>query len=93
MLVHLPGVMDHWDPRVVDGLAAKDHVIAFDDRGVGSSSGKPANTMEQMAATANASVILRIRASRNDVKRVRATRLRGYTSRHLSEAFPMAVAF
>ncbi|MBW8756843.1 MAG: alpha/beta hydrolase [Burkholderiales bacterium] len=49
MLVHLAGVMDNWDPRVVDGLAAKRHVIAFDNRGVGSSSGKPANTMEQMA--------------------------------------------
>ena len=49
MLVHLAGVMDNWDPRVVDGLAAKHHLIAFDNRGIGSSSGKPANTMEQMA--------------------------------------------
>ncbi len=49
MLVHLAGVMDNWDPRVVDGLSAQRHVIAFDNRGVGSSSGKPANTMEQMA--------------------------------------------
>jgi len=49
LLVHLAGVMDNWDPRVVDGLAAKHHLIAFDNRGIGSSSGKPANTMEQMA--------------------------------------------
>ena len=49
LLVHLAGVMDNWDPRVVDGLASKHHVIAFDNRGIGSSSGKPANTMEQMA--------------------------------------------
>lgn len=49
MLVHLAGVMDNWDPRVVDGLAAKHHVVAFDNRGIGSSSGKPANTIEQMA--------------------------------------------
>ena len=49
LLVHLAGVMDNWDPRVVDGLAAKHHVIAFDNRGIGFSSGKPANTMEQMA--------------------------------------------
>jgi pimeloyl-ACP methyl ester carboxylesterase len=49
LLVHLAGVMDNWDPRVVDGLAASHHVIAFDNRGIGSSSGKPANTMEQMA--------------------------------------------
>jgi pimeloyl-ACP methyl ester carboxylesterase len=49
LLVHLAGVMDNWDPRVVDGLARRHHVIAFDNRGIGSSSGKPANTMEQMA--------------------------------------------
>jgi pimeloyl-ACP methyl ester carboxylesterase len=49
LLVHLAGVMDNWDPRVVDGLASTHHVIAFDNRGIGSSSGKPANTMEQMA--------------------------------------------
>jgi pimeloyl-ACP methyl ester carboxylesterase len=49
MLVHLAGVMDNWDPRIVDGLAAKHHVIAFDNRGIGSSSGRPANTIEQMA--------------------------------------------
>jgi len=49
LLVHLAGVMDNWDPRVVDGLASTRHVIVFDNRGIGSSSGKPANTMEQMA--------------------------------------------
>jgi pimeloyl-ACP methyl ester carboxylesterase len=49
LLVHLAGVLDNWDPRVVDGLAAKHHVIAFDNRGVGSSSGSPSNSMEQMA--------------------------------------------
>lgn len=49
LLVHLAGVLDNWDPRVVDGLAAKHHVIAFDNRGIGSSTGTPANTIEQMA--------------------------------------------
>lgn len=49
LLGHLAAVLDNWDPRVVDGLAARHHVIAFDNRGVGSSSGKPANTIEQMA--------------------------------------------
>lgn len=33
LLVHLAAVLDNWDPRVVDGLAAKHHVIAFDNRG------------------------------------------------------------
>ncbi|WP_416760004.1 alpha/beta fold hydrolase [Roseateles sp. So40a] len=49
LLAHLAAVLDNWDPRVVDGLAAKHHVIAFDNRGVGSSTGKPADTIEQMA--------------------------------------------
>ncbi|MCE4557964.1 alpha/beta fold hydrolase [Roseateles cellulosilyticus] len=49
LLVHLAAVLDNWDPRVVDGLAATHQVIAFDNREVGSSSGTPANTIEQMA--------------------------------------------
>ena len=49
LLVHLAAVLDNWDPRIVDGLAAKHHVIAFDYRGVGASSGSPSNSMEQMA--------------------------------------------
>jgi pimeloyl-ACP methyl ester carboxylesterase len=48
-LVHLAAVLDNWDPRIMDGIAAKHHVIAFDNRGIGASSGSPANTMEQMA--------------------------------------------
>jgi pimeloyl-ACP methyl ester carboxylesterase len=51
-LVHLAAVMDNWDPRVVDGFAAKHHVVVFDNRGVGASSGSPANSMEQMAQDA-----------------------------------------
>ncbi|MBV7461768.1 MULTISPECIES: alpha/beta fold hydrolase [unclassified Acidovorax] len=49
LLVHLAAVLDNWDPRVVDGFAAQRHVIAFDNRGVGASSGSPSNSMEQMA--------------------------------------------
>lgn len=48
-LVHLAAVLDNWDPRVVDGVATKHHVVAFDNRGVGASDGSPANTIEQMA--------------------------------------------
>lgn len=51
-LVHLAAVLDNWDPRIVDGLAAKHHVIAFDNRGVGASSGAPATSIEQMAEDA-----------------------------------------
>lgn len=49
LLAHLAAVLDNWDPRIVDGLAAKHHVIAFDNRGVGASTGSPADTIEQMA--------------------------------------------
>lgn len=48
-LVHLAAVLDNWDPRIMDGIAAKHHVIAFDNRGIGASSGSASNSMEQMA--------------------------------------------
>ncbi|MFG6429571.1 alpha/beta fold hydrolase [Roseateles sp. LYH14W] len=48
-LIHLAAVLDNWDPRVIDGLAARHRVIAFDNRGVGASSGVPAASMEEMA--------------------------------------------
>ena len=51
-LVHLAAVMDNWDPRVVDGFAAKHRVVVFDNRGVGASSGSPATSMDQMAKDA-----------------------------------------
>lgn len=49
MLTHLAAVLDNWDPRIVDGLAARHHVIALDNRGIGASTGSPASSMEQMA--------------------------------------------
>ena len=48
-LNHLAAVLDNWDPRVVDGIAAAHHVIVFDNRGVGASTGTPSNSMEQTA--------------------------------------------
>jgi pimeloyl-ACP methyl ester carboxylesterase len=51
-LIHLAAVLDNWDPRVVDGFAAKHHVITFDNRGVGASSGAPAASIEEMARDA-----------------------------------------
>ena len=52
LLTHLAAVLDNWDPRVVDGIAAKHHVIAFDNRGIGASSGSPSSSVEEMAADA-----------------------------------------
>jgi pimeloyl-ACP methyl ester carboxylesterase len=51
-LTHLAAVLDNWDPRVVDGIAAKRRVITFDNRGVGASSGATPATIEQMAGDA-----------------------------------------
>lgn len=48
-LNHLAAVLDNWDPRVVDGIAAKHHVVVLDNRGVGASTGEPAASIEQMA--------------------------------------------
>jgi pimeloyl-ACP methyl ester carboxylesterase len=51
-LNHLAGNLDNWDPRVVDGIAAKHRVITFDNRGVGATQGKTPDTVEAMARDA-----------------------------------------
>ena len=51
-LHHFTAVLDDWDPRVIDGIAAKRHVIAFDNRGVGGSGGSVPHTIDEMAADA-----------------------------------------
>src|SRR5512133_748247 len=51
-LTHLAAVLDNWDPRVVDGIAMRHRVIAFDNRGVGASSGSTPTTIEEMARDA-----------------------------------------
>src|SRR4051794_23439501 len=51
-LHHLTAVLDDWDPRVIDGIAAHRHVITFDNRGIGASSGSVPRTVDEMAADA-----------------------------------------
>jgi pimeloyl-ACP methyl ester carboxylesterase len=51
-LTHLAAVLDNWDPRVVDGIAAKHRVITFDNRGVGASTGSTPRTIQAMATDA-----------------------------------------
>jgi pimeloyl-ACP methyl ester carboxylesterase len=51
-LHHLTAVLDDWDPRLIDGIAAHRHVITFDNRGVGASSGSVPHTIDEMAADA-----------------------------------------
>ncbi|WP_435971864.1 alpha/beta fold hydrolase [Streptomyces sp. Qhu_M48] len=49
LLNHLAAVLDDWDPRVVDGLAAQRREITFDASGVGASGGSTPDTIEAMA--------------------------------------------
>ncbi len=51
-LHHLMAVLDDWDPRVIDGIAAQRLVIAFDNRGVGGSGGAVPATIEDMGRDA-----------------------------------------
>jgi pimeloyl-ACP methyl ester carboxylesterase len=51
-LHHLMAVLDDWDPRVIDGIAAKHRVVAFDNRGVGASGGDVPESVEEMGRDA-----------------------------------------
>ncbi|WP_284986029.1 alpha/beta hydrolase [Arthrobacter sp. fls2-241-R2A-172] len=48
-LIHLAGTMDNWDPRIIDPIAAKHHVITFSNRGVGASTGTVPDSIDGMA--------------------------------------------
>jgi pimeloyl-ACP methyl ester carboxylesterase len=47
--VHLAATLDNWDPRIVDPIAKNRYVIAFDNKGVGASTGKVPSTIEEAA--------------------------------------------
>ena len=51
-LQHFRGGLDNWDPTITDGLAKSRPVILFNNAGVASSGGEPADTIEGMAAHA-----------------------------------------
>jgi pimeloyl-ACP methyl ester carboxylesterase len=51
-LHHFTAVLDDWDPRIIDGIAAHHRVIAFDNRGVGATGGSVPATVEQMGTDA-----------------------------------------
>jgi pimeloyl-ACP methyl ester carboxylesterase len=48
-LQHFRGGLDNWDPQVTDGLAQGRPVILFNNAGIASSSGRPANNIAEMA--------------------------------------------
>ena len=52
LLQHFRGNLDNWDPALIDALASHRRVVAFDNVGVGGTSGTTPNTVEQMAADA-----------------------------------------
>jgi pimeloyl-ACP methyl ester carboxylesterase len=47
--VHLAATLDNWDPRIIDPIAQNRHVITFDNRGVGASTGSVPDSVEAMA--------------------------------------------
>jgi pimeloyl-ACP methyl ester carboxylesterase len=49
LLNHFRGNLDNWDPALVDALAVNRRVIAFDNAGVGGSTGVTPHTIGQMA--------------------------------------------
>jgi len=49
LLQHFRGNLDNWDPALIDALAPARRVIAFDNAGVGGSTGTTPNTADQMA--------------------------------------------
>jgi len=49
LLQHFRGNLDNWDPALVDGLAADRRVVAFDNVGVGGSTGRTPETIEAIA--------------------------------------------
>jgi len=52
--VHLAANLDNWDPLIIDPIAKEHRVIAFDNRGVGASSGQVPDSIEAMADDAYA---------------------------------------
>jgi pimeloyl-ACP methyl ester carboxylesterase len=49
LLQHFRGNLDGWDPALVDALAVSRQVVTFDNVGVGGTTGKTPNKVEQMA--------------------------------------------
>jgi hypothetical protein len=67
LLQHFSGNIDAWDPAVVNALAADRPVIAFDNAGVGRSTGQ---TPDNIAAMARDAVLLRAAGFEPSVARV-----------------------
>jgi pimeloyl-ACP methyl ester carboxylesterase len=49
LLQHFRGNLDNWDPALIDALASNRRIIAFDNAGVGATTGRTPSTIEEMA--------------------------------------------
>jgi pimeloyl-ACP methyl ester carboxylesterase len=56
VLQHFRGNLDNWDPLLIDALSSSRRVVAFDNVGVGGSSGTTPHRIDQMAIDAIAFV-------------------------------------
>jgi pimeloyl-ACP methyl ester carboxylesterase len=52
LLQHFRGNLENWDPQLVAALASQRRVVAFDNAGVGGTTGTTPDTIEQMARDA-----------------------------------------
>jgi pimeloyl-ACP methyl ester carboxylesterase len=86
-LNHLGAVLDNWDPRVVDGIAARHRVITFDNRGVGASQGRTPRSVAAMARDA----IAFIRALGYDQVDLLGFSLGGFVAQVIAEEEPRLV--
>ncbi len=87
LLIHMAGALEHWDPLIVDGLAAQRRVITFDNRGVGESSGSTPDTIEAMARDA----VLFIRALGFEQVDLLGLSLGGFVAQVMAEEEPLLV--
>jgi pimeloyl-ACP methyl ester carboxylesterase len=49
LLQHFRGNLDNWDPALIDALTSSRRVVTFDNVGVGGTTGRTPNAVEQMA--------------------------------------------
>ena len=54
LLQHFRGNLDNWDPALIGALASTRRIVAFDNAGVGGSTGTTPHVIEQMAHDATA---------------------------------------
>jgi pimeloyl-ACP methyl ester carboxylesterase len=86
-LNHLGAVLDNWDPRVIDGVAARHRVIAFDNRGIGATKGRTPHSVAAMARDA----VAFIRALGLDQVDLLGFSLGGFVSQAIAQEEPQLV--